>query len=204
MPLAGGVENAYPRQRSTIHPGLKKVSRILMTITIRPATLDDVATIHTIYSDNVIHGTASWELTAPDINEMRRRMQTILDQGYPYFVAECDKRVVGYSYAGTYRPRPGYRFVVENSIYTDPAYQRRGIARQLLTTVIDACTQQGFRQMIAVIGDSENIPSIELHRSLGFVHVGLLPSIGFKHGRWLDSVLMQRTLGEGDSTLPNA
>jgi len=175
-----------------------------MTITIRPATLDDVATIHTMYSNNVIHGTASWELTAPDLNEMRRRMQTILEQGYPYFVAELDQHVVGYSYAGTYRPRPGYRFVVENSIYTDPAYQRRGIARQLLTTLIDACTQQGFRQMIAVIGDSENIPSIELHRSLGFAHVGLLPSIGFKHGRWLDSVLMQRALGAGDSTLPSA
>ncbi len=173
-----------------------------MTMTIRPATLNDVATIHTIYSENVIHGTASWELTAPDISEMHRRMQTILDQGYPYFVAECDNQVAGYSYAGPYRPRPGYRFVVENSIYTDPVYQRRGIARQLLITLLDTCMQQGFRQMIAVIGDSENIASIELHRSLGFAHVGRLPSIGFKHNRWLDSVLMQRALGAGDSTLP--
>ncbi|MFN8490019.1 MAG: N-acetyltransferase family protein [Caldilineaceae bacterium] len=169
---------------------------------IRAATFADVPAINAIYSENVLHGTASWELTPPNDNEIRRRMQTILEQGYPYFVAESGGKIVGYTYASSYRPRLGYRFLVENSIYVDNAYQRCGIARQLMTTLIDACTAQGFRQMIAVIGDSANIASIELHRSLGFVQVGFLPNIGFKHGRWLDCVLMQRALGEGSATLP--
>jgi L-amino acid N-acyltransferase YncA len=183
---------------------LRKVSHMNTAIVTRVVTLDDVSAINAIYGENVLHGTASWELIPPDESEMRRRMQNILAQGYPYFVAEIAGRVIGYSYASSYRPRPGYRFTVENSIYVDNAYQRRGIARQLMHTLIDVCTVQGFRQMIAVIGDSENIASIELHRSLGFVHVGLLPTIGFKHNRWLDSVLLQRILGEGDATLPVA
>lgn len=173
-----------------------------MALTIRTVAPDDLPTIHAIYRNSVLTETASWELVPPDESEMRRRMQVILDQGYPYFVATLEGRVVGYCYASSYRPRPGYRFTVENSIYVDRAYQRRGIARQLMTTLIDACTTQNFRQMIAVIGDSANRASIELHRSLGFVHVGLLPTIGFKFGRWLDGVLMQRALGEGRMTLP--
>lgn len=173
-----------------------------MALTIRTVTPEDLPTIHAIYCNSVLTETASWELVPPDETEMRRRMQAVLDQGYPYFVATLAGRVVGYSYANHYRPRPGYRFTVENSIYVDPAYQRRGIARQLMTTLIDACTAQNFRQMIAVIGDSANLASIRLHRSLGFAHVGLLPTIGFKFGRWLDGVIMQRTLGEGSTTLP--
>ena len=175
-----------------------------MTVLIRHATLDDISPIHAIYCNSVLQETASWELTPPDVAEMGRRMQGVLEQGYPYFVAMLDERVIGYSYANNYRPRPGYRFTVENSIYVHPAFQRRGIARQLMTTVIEACTARGFRQMIAVIGDSENHASIALHRSLGFVQVGLLPTIGFKFGRWLDGVLMQRPLGEGNTTLPAA
>ncbi|MCX6050102.1 MAG: GNAT family N-acetyltransferase [Chloroflexi bacterium] len=173
-----------------------------LEIMIRPVTFNDVPAINAIYSENVRHGTASWELDPPDDDEMRRRMQSLLDQAYPYFVAESAGQVVGYSYASSYRPRPGYRFTVENSIYVDNAYQRRGIARQLMTTLIDACTSRNFRQMIAVIGDSQNSASIELHRSLGFTQVGLLPNIGFKLNRWLDSVLMQRALGEGSTALP--
>lgn len=173
-----------------------------MTVTIRNATLDDIPPIHAIYSNSVLQETASWELTPPDAEEMGRRMQGVLDAGYPYFVATLDDQVIGYSYANHYRPRPGYRFTVENSIYVHPEYQRRGIARQLMTTVIDACTARGFRQMVAVIGDSENHASIALHRSLGFVQVGLLPTIGFKFGRWLDGVLMQRALGDGSTSLP--
>ena len=173
-----------------------------MSVIIRKATLDDIPPIHAIYCNSVLQETASWELTPPDAVEMGRRMQGVLDQGYPYFVATLDEQVVGYSYANHYRPRPGYRFTVENSIYVHPAFQRRGIARQLMTTVIDACTARGCRQMIAVIGDSENHASLALHRSLGFVQVGLLPTIGFKFGRWLDGVLMQRALGEGNTTLP--
>lgn len=175
-----------------------------MEVIIRAATLDDVTAIHAIYRNSVLHETASWELTPPDESEMRRRIRTLFEQAYPYFVAESDGRVVGYSYASSYRPRPGYRFTVENSVYVDPAYQRRGIARQLMTTLIEDCTAQGFRQMIAVIGDSANLASIELHRTLGFVQVGLLPTIGFKFGRWLDGVLMQRALGDGSTTLPES
>ncbi len=174
-----------------------------MTLMIRKATLDDISTITAIYGNSVLYETASWELTPPDESEMGRRMQAILEQGYPYFVATIAGQVVGYSYASSYRPRPGYRFTVEDSVYVDNAYQRRGIARQLVTAVIDACTTQNFRQMIAVIGDSTNLASIALHHSLGFTHVGLLPTIGFKQGRWLDGVLMQRALGAGNTTLPD-
>lgn len=169
---------------------------------IRRVQPDDLPAIHTLYAHNVLHGTASWELTPPDETEMRRRMTSVLDGGFPYFVAEIDGKIAGYSYASSYRPRPGYRFTVENSIYVDSTYQRRGIARTLLATLIDACSQQGFRQMIAIIGDSENSASIELHRALGFVHVGTAVAIGFKFGRWLDSVMMQKTLGEGSRSLP--
>ena len=171
-------------------------------VKIRKVTFDDAPTIHAIYRESVLHGTASWELIPPDLDEMCQRMKAVLDQGYPYFVATVDGQVAGYAYASSYRKRPGYRFTVENSIYIDPRYQRRGIARQLMHVLIDACTAQGFRQMVAVIGDSDNTPSIELHRSLGFEHVGLLPAIGVKFGRWLDSVQMQRPLGEGRRTLP--
>lgn len=173
-----------------------------MNYTIRPVTLDDVPAIHAIFSHSVLTHTASWELAPPSEDEIRQRVQSILEQGYPYFVATADQSVIGYTYASSYRPRPGYRFTVEDSIYVDPAYQRQGIARQLLTTLVEACTAQGYRQMIAVIGDSGNKPSIELHRSLGFEHVGLLPNIGWKFDRWLDSVLMQKYLGDGSTTQP--
>jgi phosphinothricin acetyltransferase len=169
---------------------------------IRSVRLEDVVAIHAIYGYNVLHGTASWELTPPDEAEMRRRIQNVLDQGYPYFVAELDGSVVGYTYASTYRPRLGYRYTIENSVYVKPGLQGQGLGRLLLRTLIEACETQGFRQMIAVIGDSHNIASIRLHESLGFTHAGLLPNIGFKFGRWLDSVIMQRQLGEGASTLP--
>lgn len=175
----------------------------MSNLLIRPVQSTDLPVIHAIYSHNVLHGTASWELTPPDEAEMRSRMQGLLDKGFPYFVAEIEGKLVGYSYASSYRPRPGYRFTVENSIYVDGNYQRRGIARKLMTTLIDRCTAQGYRQMIAIIGDSENGASIELHRALGFVHIGTMPGIGFKFGRWLDSVLMQKTLGEGSETLPS-
>ncbi|MEZ4868603.1 MAG: N-acetyltransferase family protein [Caldilineaceae bacterium] len=176
----------------------------MQEIVLRPVTLDDAAMIHAIYSASVLRETASWEYAPPDVDEMRRRLQAILDHSYPYFVAVDGAQVVGYTYAGPYRPRIGYRFTVENSIYVDPAYQRRGIARRLMTHLIDACTDRGFRQMIAVIGDSQNVASIALHCQLGFTRVGLLPNIGFKFDRWLDGVLMQRTLGDGHATRPTA
>jgi len=172
------------------------------TLQIRPVDRADIPAIHRIYGDAVLNGTASWELTPPTASEMTQRVQALLDQGYPYFVATLDNAVVGYTYASSYHPRPGYRFTVENSIYVDPPYHRRGIARQLLQTLIAACADQGYRQMVAVIGDSDNHASIALHERLGFQQVALLPNIGFKFGRWLDVVMMQRALGEGADTFP--
>lgn len=169
---------------------------------IRPVAPTDIAAIHRIYRESVLTWTASWELTPPDEAEMLTRMQNILAQGYPYLVALIDNQLAGYAYASSYRPRPGYRFTVENSIYVDPAYQRRGIARALMQSIIDQCTDQGYRQMIAIIGDSANHASIALHDSLGFTKVAVLPNLGFKFGRWLDSVMMQRALGDGGATLP--
>jgi phosphinothricin acetyltransferase len=126
----------------------------------------------------------------------------LLDGGYPYFAAEIDGAVVGYAYAGPYRTRPAYRWTVEDSIYIDPQAHRRGIGRMLLDRLMAESTARGFRQMIAVIGDSAQTASIELHRAAGFRHVGNIENVGFKFGRWLDSVIMQRALGPGAETLP--
>lgn len=163
-------------------------------IVIRSATLDDVAPITAIYSESVAHGTASWEYDPPNLNDLRTRMQTVLSGGFPYLVAEVDGAVLSYSYASTYRPRIGYRFVCEDSVYVDKSLRGRGIGKMILSTLIERCAQQGLKQMVGVIGDSENQASINLHKSLGFTQVGLLPEIGYKFDRWLDSVMMQRAL----------
>ena len=169
---------------------------------LRPATPEDVAAITRIYAQAVDHGTASFELEPPSEDEMTRRMRALLDGGFPYWIAELDGTVVGYAYAGPYRARPAYRFTVEDSIYVDPKAQGRGIGRALLDRLIADSTSRGFRLMIAVIGDSAQTPSIELHRAAGFKMVGTFENVGFKFDRWLDSVLMQRALGEGATTKP--
>jgi L-amino acid N-acyltransferase YncA len=169
---------------------------------IRPATPADIPAIARIYAHAVTTGTASFELTPPDEAEMARRMQVVIDKGLPYFAAELDGAFAGYAYAGAYHARPGYRFTLEDSIYVAPTMQRRGIGRALLAALIEAGTVGGYRQMIAVIGDSEHAASIALHAALGFQYVGTLAKVGFKFGRWLDSVLMQRPLGPGSATLP--
>ncbi len=176
-------------------------------IAIRPAALADIPAITRIYAHAVLHGTASFELEPPDEAEMTRRMQAMLDGGFPYIVAEnggatMGQVILGYAYAGPYRTRPAYRFTVEDSIYVDPNARRRGIGRVLLTRLIEESERRGFRQMLAVIGDSANAPSIEVHRAAGFRMVGNFENVGFKFGRWLDSVLMQRGLGPGASTKP--
>jgi len=170
--------------------------------TIRPATPTDIPAICRIYADAVRNGTASFEIEAPDEVEMARRQKTLLDGGYPYLVAETEGGLAGYAYAGAYRPRPAYRFSVEDSIYLDPGHHGRGIGRRLLDALIAESERRGFRQMIAVIGDSAQAPSIALHRAAGFEMIGTIRNVGFKHGRWLDSVLMQRALGAGASTSP--
>ncbi len=162
----------------------------------------DMAAIQDIYAHHVLEGLASFEETPPDVAEMTRRRDAILEQGYPYRVCEVDGVVKGHSYSSSYRPRPAYRHTVENSVYVDVNAYRLGIGRRLLEDLIERCTEMGFRQMVAVIGDSANDSSIELHMALGFKKVGVMASVGFKFGRWVDSVTMQRPLGDGDGTLP--
>ncbi len=171
-------------------------------LTVRDSTPADVPAITAIYAHAVTHGCASFETEPPDAAEMARRRDAVLALGLPHLVALRGGDVVGYAYASTYRPRPGYRYTVENSIYVAPAAQRAGVGRALLPVLIARCTAAGKRQMIAVIGDSANEASIALHRAFGFADAGVLRSVGFKFGRWLDSVLMQRALGDGDATVP--
>lgn len=175
----------------------------MTAVTIHPARLEDIAAITAIYRPAVLNGTASFELEPPSEEEMARRHAAIAGAAFPYLVAERAREVVGYGYANAFRPRRAYRFTVEDSVYVRPDKQGTGVGRALLATLIDVCSTRGFRQMIAVIGDSGQSASIRLHRALGFTFCGTLHSVGFKHGRWLDSVLMQRTLGEGDRSLPS-
>ena len=169
---------------------------------IRPASTADLPAITEIYEHAVRYGTATFELIPPDLAEMTRRFTVLMDGGFPYFVAALDDRVVGYAYAGAYRPRPAYRFTVENSVYLEPDIHRRGIGLQLLRRLITESEARGYRQMIAVIGDSANAGSIGVHSKCGFQMIGTHPDVGFKFGRWLDTVMMQRGLGEGANTLP--
>jgi phosphinothricin acetyltransferase len=169
---------------------------------IRPATEADLPSVTEIYQHAVLYGTATFELIPPDLAEMTRRFKALMDGGFPYFVGALEGRVVGYAYAGPYRPRPAYRFTVENSVYLRPAIHRRGIGLQLMLRLISECEARGYRQMIAVIGDSANAGSIGVHTKTGFQMIGTHPDVGLKFGRWLDTVMMQRALGEGASTVP--
>ncbi len=163
---------------------------------VRASTEADVARCAEIYSHHVLHGTASFEIDPPDLAEMKKRRAAVLELGLPHLVAERDSRVMGYAYASNWRPRPAYKFSVEDSIYIDKDAVGQGVGRALLPVLIEQCTALGKKQMVAVIGDSASTPSIRLHASCGFRKVGTLENIGFKFGRWLDSVLMQRALGE--------
>jgi L-amino acid N-acyltransferase YncA len=177
---------------------------MITRVMIRASRDDDIEAIASLYSESVITGTASWEYDPPSVEEMAKRRHAVIANGFPYLVAEVDGRVVGYAYASTYRARIGYRFVVEDSVYIAPDMQGRGIGKTLLMAVIAECEQLGFRQMIAVIGDSENARSIALHERCGFQHAGRFNGIGYKFGRWLDSVQMMRALGSGSDSPPDA
>ncbi|HEY1243961.1 MAG TPA: GNAT family N-acetyltransferase [Hyphomicrobiaceae bacterium] len=170
--------------------------------TVRAATTADVAAIAAIYRPAVLHGTASFELEPPDEAEMLRRFTAVTAACYPYFVATLDERVVGYAYASAYRTRPAYRFTVEDSVYIAPDAQGKGVGGALLKALVAASTAGGHRLMVAVIGDSRNFASIALHRSAGFKFCGTIHSVGYKFGRWLDSVIMELPLGEGDTSAP--
>ena len=169
---------------------------------VRPCTDADLDEIAAIYADHVRNGTASFETEAPPVAEMRRRRAALIASGYPYLVADADGWVAGYAYAGPYRPRLAYRDTVENSVYLRSEMMGRGIGMRLLDALLGECEARGFRQMIAVVGDSGNLASIRLHERAGFRRVGVLRSVGYKHGRWLDTVLLQRALGEGDAAPP--
>jgi phosphinothricin acetyltransferase len=173
-----------------------------VNVTICACEEDHVAAITTIYAHHVLHGLASFEVEPPSENDMRQRRLDIVSRNYPYLVAECAGEVVGYAYASPYRLRPAYRHTAENSVYLHPAWTGRGVGRQLVSALLTECEARRLRQLVAVIGDSANRASIALHKGLSFRKVGILHSVGFKLDRWVDSVLMQRALGAGDSTPP--
>jgi L-amino acid N-acyltransferase YncA len=170
---------------------------------IRPTIAADLPSITEIYDHEVRFGTATFELIPPDLAEMTRRFDALMDGGFPYLVATLEGRVAGYAYAGAYRSRPAYRFTVENSVYLRPAIHRRGIGLQLLRRLIVESESRGYRQMIAVIGDSANAGSVGVHTKCGFQMIGTHPNVGFKFGRWLDTVMMQLPLGDGAGTVPD-
>ena len=172
-------------------------------LVLRDSDPGDVPAIAAIYRHAVLHGRASFELIPPDESEMAARRAALVAAGFPHIVATSGGELVGYAYAGPYRTRPAYANTVENSVYVRHDRHGLGIGRALLARLIDEAEARGFRQMIAVIGDSANRGSIELHRSLGFTHAGTIRSVGWKHERWLDSVLMQRALGPGDTSPPD-
>jgi phosphinothricin acetyltransferase len=171
-------------------------------VTVRAAGEGDIAAIAAIYRRAVATGTASWELVPPDETTMRERFRTLSGSGYPYLAALRGGALVGYAYASPFRPREGYRYTVEDSVYVAGEAQRSGVGRALLAALIDACAVGGWRQMVAVIGGAGEVASIRLHATQGFVEAGRLRDVGRKFGRWLDCVLMQRALGEGAATAP--
>ena len=173
-------------------------------LTVRDAADADMPVIQRIYAHHVLHGLGSFEEVPPTVDEMRARRDAVLRLGLPYLVAEVGGAVAGYSYAAPYRPRPAYRYTVEDSVYVAEGLAGRGVGRALLAALIGRCEAGPWRQMVAVIGDSGNAASITLHTRLGFRLIGTQPAVGFKFGHWVDSVLMQRELGAGGRTLPSA
>lgn len=173
-----------------------------MSLVIRPSAPDDVAAFTAIYADHVLNGNASFEEVPPDEGEMARRRAGVLSLGLPHLAATLDGRVIGYCYAGLYRTRSAYRFTAEDSIYLAPDATRRGVGRALMRRLLDDCETAGMRRVIAVIGDSGNAGSIGLHRAMGFTDIGVMRAVGWKHGRWIDCVLMERALGPGDTAPP--
>ena len=183
-------------------PATELASGKKMALIVRDSRTEDLARIQAIYAHHVLHGLGSFEETPPDLAEMARRRGDVVSHGFPHLVAELDGEVAGYAYAALYRTRPAYRYTLENSVYVEHGRIGSGIGRALLTELIPRCEAVGCRQMIAVIGDRGTAGSLGLHAAMGFEHTAVLRSVGFKFGRWVDSVIMQRQLGPGDSTPP--
>jgi L-amino acid N-acyltransferase YncA len=171
---------------------------------IRPAAMQDLPSVQAIYAHHVIHGLGTFEETPPDLAEMTARYASVVEKKLPWLVAEAAGKILGYAYAAPFRPRSAYRFALEDSIYVSPDAAARGLGKALLGELLRLCEAWGARQMLAVIGDSANAGSIGVHRALGFTHLGTMRGVGFKHGRWVDVTLMQKSLGDGMDTLPPA
>ena len=171
-------------------------------VSVRPSKASDVAPIAEIYGYHVLNGLASFELLAPSTDEIAKRRADVIGNKFPYLVAEADGRVVGYAFASLYRARLAYRHTLEDSVYLHKDFTGRGIGTRLLTALLEGCEKAGCRQLIAVIGDSANQGSIRLHAACGFRRTGTLKAVGYKFGRWVDSVIMQREIGAGAKTLP--
>ena len=171
-------------------------------ISLRDLRPEDIEAVTRIYGHHVLHGAGTFEETPPSLDDMRQRTEKVREQSLPWLVAEADGAMIGYAYASRFHARSAYRFTLEDSVYVDPAHHRRGAGSALLTELIARCEALGYRQMIAVIGDSGNAGSIRLHRAHSFADAGIYRQVGFKFGRWLDVVLMQRSLGEGDENVP--
>jgi len=174
-----------------------------MPLHLRPVTAADMPAITAIYAHEVTDLVNTYEYEVPDLAEMTRRMQDITARGFPYIVALRQGELAGYAYANTYRSRIAYQWTVENSVYVAAGQQGHGIGSALLGALIQACTERGYRQMVAVIGEPSNTASIALHQRFGFEHVGTFTGLGRKHGRWLDTVQMQRALGDGIRSAPH-
>jgi len=173
-----------------------------VAVELRPAQPADLPAIHAIYAHHVLHGLASFEEEPPSVEELARRYRDVIGRGLPYLVAEYGVDIAGYGYCAPYRARSAYRYALEDSIYIRHDMTGRGVGKRLLEELIRRCEGLGYRQIIAVIGDSANLPSIGVHAACGFLRVGTLRSAGFKFGRWVDSVFMQRPLGPGDASRP--
>ncbi|KAB7896625.1 GNAT family N-acetyltransferase [Rouxiella sp. S1S-2] len=172
-------------------------------VELADASESDMSAVQQIYAHHVIHGLSSFETEAPTLEEMLLRRKNVLSKGLPYLVARQQGEVVGYCYLSPYRPRYAYRFTVEGSVYIAEGQQGKGLGKKLMAEAIARAERGGWRQMMAVIGNSENMASLRLHQALGFQVIGQLTGVGYKHGRWLNTIMMQRTLGEGDTTSPH-
>jgi phosphinothricin acetyltransferase len=181
---------------------MSSLPKAALGLRLRDATEADMADVAAIYAHHVTTGRASFELVPPDAAEMARRRAEVRARGLPWLVAELDGKVAGFAYASSYRPRPAYRYTVEDSVYVAHWAMRRGAGGALLAELIARCEALGYRAMVAVIGGSDNVGSIALHAASGFRHAGMLPAVGWKLGQWADSVIMTRPLGEGAQTPP--
>jgi L-amino acid N-acyltransferase YncA len=177
-------------------------ARVSRGVIIRDLTPGDLEPMRAIYAHHVRQGLGTFEETPPEPDDFAGRAAAVQALGLPWLAAEADGRLLGYGYASPFRPRSGYRFTVEDSVYVAPEHAGRGVGRALLAAVIDRCTAAGSRLMYAYIGDSDNAASIGLHRALGFELSGVMRPAGFKHGRWIDVVIMQKHLGDGATSAP--